>query len=468
MIKHASTLLFSTALLALTACGGEKNASSVNNENTSHPEFSWAKVAVSNNYSPSGDTTNLTPTFSWKAVSGATEYNFGHELTSGKEWKEYTVPAASAGCATGSTCSYTPANHIFNEGEQVVWWVRGKVASQWKSWSSPYVFNLVNSVGGGTNSTPTPTLPINGKVVTDDSPFFTFKPMKNAKSNVLGLEKTDGTGWQAFTFNGQDNCPSTTDCPATDFRPSQNFANGDYTWWIRTQLNNGTWTNWSNGADFTIKKPNNSAVKYTGLLPVGNYNSTNPIFEWNPVGTSSSSILGTTKEYQLGLDLPNGEWLEYSVLRGNGSGNCKRTRPSSLYPLTCTTQVTDANLKAGNQITWYLRAKVNGEWKRWSDGTTFTINNTIIKPTAPTNLKASLDVNSYSVILRWDASYRKYEIYRDGQLIGTSEEIFRGPPGEFYQDRTIESGKTYSYTVISINRTGDKSLMSKPLVITIP
>ncbi len=357
--KLSALALLTTTVLALTACGGTETESKSSN-NTSHPEFSWAKVAVSNNFRPSGDITDLTPTFSWKAVSGASVYNFGHEFTKGGEWKEYTVPAAEAGCATGLVCNYKPANHIFNVGEQKAWWVRGKINNSWQDWSSPHVFKIVDGSGGGSTTTPITVSPKNTQIVRDDSPWFSWEPVQNAKSLVLGLEKQDGTKWESYTINAKGNCPPTSSCPKTTFRPYKNFEDGDYTWWIRAEKQDGSWTNWSNGADFTINTSGTGGGNsLKALTPTGTINTTQPTFTWTKQNGAS--------DYQIGFDAGT-DWKTFSVSAGtiNCTSNCAYTP-------------TNTGLTAGNDTTWYVRAKVNSRWSNWTSGTRFNI--TQVPPT---------------------------------------------------------------------------------------
>jgi surface protein len=340
--------VFTTALLTLTACGGNTNTSVVNNENTPHPEFSWAKVAVSNNYSPSGDITDLTPTFSWKASSGATVYNLGHEHTDGSDWKEYTVPAAEAGCATGPVCSYKPANHILNIGDQKVWWVRGKDNNQWQDWSSAHVFNVVDGSGGGGNTTTPITIsPSDGGTVNTNTPKFTWQPVINAKSLEIGLEKQDGSAWKSFTVHSSK----------TSLTPSTAFINGDYTWWMRAKLNSGGWTNWSNGANFTINTTGTGSGGLKELQPTGTINTTTPKFTWVKENNAS--------DYQIGFKTST-NWKEYTV-----------TAISACGPATeCFLKPSNTGLNFGDNVTWYIRAKVNGNWQEWTDGIDFSINQT--------------------------------------------------------------------------------------------
>ncbi len=262
--------VFVTALLSLTACGGQSDTTS-SNKNTDHPVFSWAKVAVSNNYSPSGEITNQTPTFTWPAVSGANEYNLGHEYVANPSypnWTEYTIPAAEAGCATGPICSYKPANKIMYPGTNRAWWIRGKVNNRWQPWSAPYVFNVVNSSGTPpSNAAPTPISPTNNQAIDSNKLVFTFNAMKTANKIIIGYEKQDGTEWKTDYVWSQKSCPppapgqTIVTCPHnTTYTPKVKLEKGRYTWWTRAVLKNGSWTNWSQGNDFEVtdtvsKKP---------------------------------------------------------------------------------------------------------------------------------------------------------------------------------------------------------------------
>jgi len=148
---------------------------------------------------------------------------------------------------------------------------------------------------------------------------------------------------------------------------------------------------------------------------------------------------------------------------------CKRIRPNGLSPFICSYQVTDANFKPGDNITWYVRAKTNNGWQDWSSATAFNINQTIIKPDSPTNLSAKVRnfTSTPHVYLKWQAKYQKYEVYRDNKLIAVTKDIYRGHPGEFYSDTKVLKGQTYTYKVRSVNKTGDTSEFSQAVTVTV-
>ncbi len=247
--KLTLTTLFSATLLTLTACGGgEKKTVSTDND---HPDFSWARVKVSNAYQPSGNIKNTTPTFKWKSVSKATNYQFGHEdVNSGMRWRDYNISANQAGCKTGLSCSYKPTDNTFAIGDKKAWWVRAKVGNKWKSWSGAYVFNVV---GDNNPSTRAKQISPIGKINTL-KPTFKWTPGNGATNYQLGYQNKSGSGWYQYSLTArQANCQA-TQC---SYKPSYNspaariIAGVTKTWWIRAKIN-GTWTGWSNAADFFV------------------------------------------------------------------------------------------------------------------------------------------------------------------------------------------------------------------------
>ncbi len=273
----SNKLLLIAATLTLTACGGNKEPST--NDGTDRPAFKWTDANVSNNYLPLGSIVDRTPTFTWPAYTDAglraTEYNFGHERTSGGAWKEYIVSAGVAGCTTGNTCRYTPSNHTFNIGDQKAWWVRGKINGQWKEWSSAHVFKIVRTAppAGGAYQ------PVG--VTPTTNPVFKWPRVGSNTNYRIGIETQSATGWK--TFNAR--CTSSV-CSAT---PNYGFSVGNrMTWWV--QPIGGAW---SDRNDFTITSVGGSDTQAptipTSLRKTGATSSTVSM-RWN---TSTDNVAVT-------------------------------------------------------------------------------------------------------------------------------------------------------------------------------
>lgn len=354
--KLSLSTFITVALFSLTACGGGSTTKS-DNTDTENPEFSWANVAVSNSYSPSGDIADLTPTFSWKAVSGATEYEFGHQDTLAGTLTEYTIPAAEAACATGLVCSYKPADVILNVGEQKAWWVRGnKAAGGWQSWSAPYVFNVVDATGaGGVSSAPVITSPVAGNIVKETNPTFTWEAIQDAKNLVINYEKQDGTGLKS----------STVDALSTSFTTSEVMTDGDYTWWMRAEKQDGSWTSWSNGTNFTV----DTATVAIGAIPeaispIGAITTLTPTFTWTAVANATDYTIG----YHLTTDITGLTWTQKDIPASTAA--CTTSCSFTIEELEGLT-----NTAPNNAMTWFIRANINGVSGEFSqEPSLFTVN----------------------------------------------------------------------------------------------
>lgn len=85
-------------------------------------------------------------------------------------------------------------------------------------------------------------------------------------------------------------------------------------------------------------------------------------------------------------------------------------------------------------------------------------------PAAPTGLTVA--VSPGAVQLVWDRNTEPdlagYRVYRTGVRISVMETV------PLYQDRGAESGKTYSYAVSAVDKSGNESAPSQPVEVTVP
>jgi len=247
--KRIPCILLSVSALFLTACGGSGSTDTA----TLHPAFDRALVSRSPNYSPSGDIIETSPTFSWKVTQNATEYEFGHENPEGQgdDWHSYEISATQAGCQlpTNQFCSYKPTDISFSVGDEKAWWVRAKVAGDWKDWSQAHLFKVIQdpNTGGKTPEIITPKGDI-----TETHPEFSWTSISLATEYQFGYENLyTPDGWEDYTVTpAQANCTiSGSDCTYT---PSTNFAIGDQKiWWVRSKVS-GQWSDWSEGSEFSV------------------------------------------------------------------------------------------------------------------------------------------------------------------------------------------------------------------------
>ena len=98
----------------------------------------FRSVLVATLVAPSGSIATKTPTYTWNAVAGATQYLLWVDDSSGGRIRT-TYTAAQAGCASGTgTCSLTPS--VVLASGAGVWWVVSGNASGNGPWSSGMTF----------------------------------------------------------------------------------------------------------------------------------------------------------------------------------------------------------------------------------------------------------------------------------------------------------------------------------------
>jgi hypothetical protein len=90
---------------------------------------------------PSGTIGAAAPTFSWAAVSGATEYQLwvNDAIVGAKINVTYTAAAAGCGAGTG-TCSVSPGVALAKG--QAFWWILTSNAAGVGPWSAPLTFTV--------------------------------------------------------------------------------------------------------------------------------------------------------------------------------------------------------------------------------------------------------------------------------------------------------------------------------------
>ena len=108
----------------------------VNQETTTVSSVPTAAQLIS----PSGRTTDHTPTYTWQAIQGSTWYYLWVDDRSGNRISTW-YSAEALGCATGrGRCSITPATRLVNGS--ATWWIKTWNNLGNGSWSTARNFRL--------------------------------------------------------------------------------------------------------------------------------------------------------------------------------------------------------------------------------------------------------------------------------------------------------------------------------------
>ncbi len=213
--------------------------------------------------SPMGVTTDTTPTFTWKAIDFAANYDLWvNNLTTGvAQVIRRTVPAVNR----AALITYTPANPM--PAGNYRWWVQAVTAAGARgAWSVAKDFlipipNIITPRGLITTSTPT----FRWTGVTE---FVTYELwVDNLTTGVSQVLRVQGLTDKFYT-------------------PTLPLENGQFRAWVRGFDKNGLASQWSGIADFTINATIGNAP--LAISPGGTTNDNTPTFTWQGVANAAT------------------------------------------------------------------------------------------------------------------------------------------------------------------------------------
>ena len=137
---------------------------------------------------PSGSAGSTTPTYSWLAATGASEYYLLVQNTSGVAVGR-VVTASEAGCSVSGTCSFTPAA-MLTAGATYVWFVNASNTYGTSAWSTGTPITVPAPIAPVPPVAPTLVSP-NGNLGTT-SPMFTWNAVPGADAYYLLVQNTAG------------------------------------------------------------------------------------------------------------------------------------------------------------------------------------------------------------------------------------------------------------------------------------
>ena len=383
-----SRYLLLPLLLTLVGCGGGSSKTEADNTDSIHPVFLERDVTISPSATPSGYITETNPTFTWGTIQNATEYQYGHQDISSTQdtWISYTFLAEDLVCNTlDDTCSHTPTDYVFTLGEQRAWWVRGKINGAWAEWSDPRVFTIVESL----ISTVIPTaIEPNGDISTT-TPEFSWSSVQDTSEYQLGHENLDTTDWRAYTITKEQAGCLVINRKCSFTPENLTFELGDRIgWWIRAKVND-TWGEWSTVSKFTVSSDTTPTLIPTQITPDGNINTTTPTFSWSSISDATEYVLGH-QETETSIN-----WQQYAISPDQAS--CQNINE------TCTFTLAANTFNNGDNISWWVRAVINGSLQEWSEGKNFSISeletpqNVIINEVLASNSRTNLDPDFFAL-----------------------------------------------------------------------
>ncbi len=193
---------------------------------------------------PGGSIKTKTPTYTWKAVAGASYYYLWVNDSSGsKVRKWYTATALSCSHAN-ETCSITPPASLANGTG--TWKVRSWGNRKYGPWSAKKTFRVLPSE---TEKLKAPRLIAPGSSSRNRMPVYSWKAVPGASHYYLWVNDSRGarirrsySAASTHCYNGTGNCY---------IRPYTYLATGNATWKVRASNNKGNGA-WSSSRKFKV------------------------------------------------------------------------------------------------------------------------------------------------------------------------------------------------------------------------
>ena len=327
-------------------------------------------LATTSLISPTGASSDNTPTFAWNAVDNATSYELWvyHENT---QTHQIVYETGITGTSFTAAAPLPAGSYRY--------WVRaaasGFVNSDWVEG---------NFAIGVTLTAPVLTAPTGNN--TDTTPTFTWNAVNDAAAYELTVYSVTTNTHQVIYHD---------DLASTSFTPTVGEAlpAGDYRFWVRAEDSGGTSGPWSAGLDFSI----GSIPAVPSLIgPIGVTNDTTPTFTWQDVG-ADHYVLWVTES-------ASGQRVIYET----------NVTTNSFTPST--------SLNFGSHVFWVQAFSSAGQTNGWSGQGNFAVGSV---PGVPILIGPTGDTSDTTPTFSWNAAAGAvtYELTVYNQSTGTHNVI---------------------------------------------
>jgi hypothetical protein len=183
------------------------------------------------------------PTYAWRSVVNATEYELWVSDSSGVRLLRRTYTAAAAGCSMGTNCAVTPTEPAGTGARH--WWVLAKNAAGSGPWSPRGSFTIGNTAPPGVAALIAPS----GTIATP-TPVYSWSAVNGAVRYLLWVNDTGGVRVKRSFSATEAGCEDGT----CSVNPGIAIGAGAATWWIQAANEAGPGA-WSAGLAFQAPPP---------------------------------------------------------------------------------------------------------------------------------------------------------------------------------------------------------------------
>jgi len=333
-----------------------------------------AAIIIPAPITPSGSTTDTTPTYTWTKITGATQY----QMVVYKSGKQVAIKIVSPTYCGTTQCTYTPTTAL--SYGSYTWKIHAYIAG-WKSYSALKTFSIIPPL-------PVPTSPKG--ITTDTTPTFIWTKVPGASQYRYSLYQMSGTSASLkYTKTVASSICGIKTCAST---PPIIINYASYKWKVQA-LVSGTWRTYSALTAFSTVTP--ASLTPISKTPTGTITKDIATFTWTKVAPASKYLL--------------------YVYKGTTAVVAASVPITACGVTYCT--ATPAKVLVNGTYSWKVRAMVNNVLQPFSATKAFVVKAVII----PTQLSPLGYVFPIRPIFTWskllNTTYYNYIVYNKNGVI---------------------------------------------------
>jgi predicted secreted protein len=342
------------------------------------PTYVVYKNPIPSPVTPSGSTTQATPTFKWGSVDDGVSYKLQVSDSNDQRLLLSWYDANQICSPSDGTCQIAPLQ-LLDYG-QYKWFIKTKNSAGLESdWSREMNFTILPAAP----QTQSPSGDIPQK-----NPAFTWNIAPNAAEYRIKVSQS------AQTILDSNWSAAATVCTAAacKLEPSLNLSVGDYSWTVQARTSNGVESSWSDTSNFTVV-----LLAPVPTVPTGTIN-TQPVFTWDNLPLVSQY------KVQINNDATGDRvylaWHAAADVCGSSAATC---------------QLTLVNPLPAGSYRWTIKYQDNDQMDSpWSDWQYFNIEFNL--PASPELIAPTGNLNTMQPVFTWKptANSDDYQLKVDG------------------------------------------------------
>ncbi len=191
---------------------------------------------------PTGIIYNKTPVYKWNAVETATWYYLWVNDSKGERFTKW-YEASEVGCSDGTGICQIEMPESLENGNHT-WWIQAWNSAGYGPWSDGMTFNVAILPPLAAE-----LIEPNG-TINEQTPIYKWHAVNTSTWYYLWINDSKGKRFEKWYTANEVGCGEGTG--TCQIEPTENLANGNYTWWVQT-WNDVGYGPWSQAMPFDVQ-----------------------------------------------------------------------------------------------------------------------------------------------------------------------------------------------------------------------